>query len=69
MVQRLISIGLGPRSARLSPLREFRVVFEDDGEAAYFYALNAPLQDETILDLMNILHRRSNVRSAHGSQC
>lgn len=54
MVQRSISIGVKTSISSTSPSREFRVVFEDDGEAAYFYALNAPLQDRKILDLMNI---------------
>jgi hypothetical protein len=53
MVQRLISIGARTSISSISPFREFRVVFEDDGEAGYFYALNVP-QDEKILDLMNI---------------
>jgi hypothetical protein len=54
IVQRLISIGAKTSITSLSPLGEVRVVFEDDGEAAYFYALNAPLLDEKILDLLNI---------------
>jgi hypothetical protein len=54
VVQRLIFIGAKTSITSLSPLGEVRVVFEDDGEAACFYALNAPLQDEKILDLLNI---------------
>ena len=38
----------------ISPLQDFAVVFEDDGESAHFYALNAFRNDPRILDVMNI---------------
>ena len=40
--------------ASISPCGEFVAVFEDDGESAYFYALNASPTDPRILDVINI---------------
>jgi hypothetical protein len=53
-VQRLIYIGAKTSITSLSPRGEVCGVFEDDGEEGYFYALNAPLLDKKILDLLNI---------------
>ncbi len=37
-----------------TPDETFGVVFEDDGETAYFYALNCSLTDQPIVDAMHI---------------
>ena len=39
----------------LSPENEFGVVFEDDGEAAYFYAVEKD-QEGTGLQILDALH-------------
>ena len=49
-----ITVGKKSSMGSISPSGEFVVVFEDDGESAYFYALNASRNDPRILDVINI---------------
>ena len=37
-----------------SPCTQFSVVFEDDGETGYFYALDGTLRDQPILDTVHV---------------
>jgi hypothetical protein len=53
-VARTITVGRKSSISSISPSQEFAVVFEDDGESAYFYALNAFRNDQKILDVINI---------------
>jgi hypothetical protein len=53
-VKQTITIGMKRAIGSTSPSGEFLVIFEDDGESAYFYALNASPNDPSILDLINI---------------
>jgi hypothetical protein len=52
--ERMITVGTKSSISAISPSNEFAVVFEDDGESAHFYALNAFHNDQKILDVINI---------------
>jgi hypothetical protein len=53
-VERVITIGSGFSIYSISPSQEFAVIFEDDTDSAYLYAVSAHQSDREILDLMNI---------------
>ena len=53
-IERIMTVGGKISMGSISPLQDFAVVFEDDGESAHFYALNAFRNDPRILDVMNI---------------
>ena len=52
--ERMMTIGASGSMGSISPSQDFAVVFEDDGESAHFYALNAFRNDQRILDVVNI---------------
>jgi hypothetical protein len=54
LLQRLVTAGTKTSMGSISPSKEFGVAFEDDGEQAYFYALNGRGRDNRILDVVNI---------------
>src|SRR3954449_2219955 len=54
MLRRLVTTGAKTSMESISPLKEFCVAFEDDGETGYFYALNGSRRDNKILDVVNI---------------
>ena len=51
----------------MSPLTQFCVIFEDDGETGYFYGLDTSKQDQRILDAMHIYNVRNVVDAEHPS--
>ena len=53
-LERSITIGCNISMYSNSPSEEFAAMFEDDGESANFYALNACRKDRQILDVVNI---------------
>ena len=53
-LERSITIGSKISMCSISPSQDFTAVFEDDGESANFYALNALRKDRQILDVVNI---------------
>jgi hypothetical protein len=53
-LQRSIIIGSNISIYSISPSEEFAAIFEDDGDSANFYALNAYRKDRQILDVVNI---------------
>jgi hypothetical protein len=52
-IDRIMTVGGRMSMGSISPSQEFAVVFEDDGESAHFYALNAFRNDRRILDVVN----------------
>jgi hypothetical protein len=53
-IRRVVTAGMKTSMASVSPLQEFCVLFEDDGETGYFYALLASRQHNKILDMVNV---------------
>ena len=52
--QQTIAVGTKSRVEGPSPSQPFGVVFEDDGETGYFYALDFSRQDNPIVDALHI---------------
>ena len=53
-VEQEIQVGVRTAVESRSPCTQFSVVFEDDGETGYFYALDATLLDQPILDTLHL---------------
>ena len=54
IVRRVVTAGRKTSLGSASPSREFCVLFEDDGETGYFYALQSSRKDNQILDMVNL---------------
>lgn len=53
-LQETITVGRAAEHQSLSPKTSFAVVFKDDGETGYFYALDTARIEQPILDAMQI---------------
>jgi len=63
-VQQQINVGVPTVIEGPSPTTQFCVVFEDDGETGYFYALDTTQKDQPILDALHI-YNVSDVTDRH----